>query len=98
MLADENKLLFFQYAGDLSISADLANELCYLYPKKIIVVVYVSGIKANISGRGEKVKNFILKSIERIEGATGGGHENAVGAQVKIEDLEKFRDNLEKLT
>ena len=97
LLADENKLLFFQYAGDLSISADLANELCYLYPQKIIVVVYVSGIKANISGRGEKVKNFILKSIERIEGATGGGHENAVGAQVKIEDLEKFRENLEKL-
>ena len=97
LLADENKLLFFQYAGDLSISADLANELCYSYPQKIIVVVYVSGIKANISGRGEKVKNFILKSIERIEGATGGGHENAVGAQVKIEDLEKFRENLEKL-
>jgi single-stranded DNA-specific DHH superfamily exonuclease len=97
MLADNNKLLFFQYAGDLSISADLSNELCYLFPKKIIIVVYVSGIKGNISGRGEKVKGIILKAIEGIEGATGGGHENAVGAQVKIEDLERFRENIEKL-
>ena len=97
MLATENKLLFFQYAGDMSISADLSNELCYLFPKKIIVVVYVSGIKGNISGRGEKVKDLILKAIKGIEGATGGGHENAVGAQVKIEDLEKFRENIEKL-
>jgi single-stranded DNA-specific DHH superfamily exonuclease len=97
LLVTENKLLFFQYAGDMSISADLANELCYLFPKKIIVVVYVSGIKGNISGRGEKVKGIILKAIEGIEGATGGGHENAVGAQVKIEDLERFRENIEKL-
>ncbi len=97
LLANENKLLFFQYAGDLSISADLSNELCYLFPKKIIVVAYITGIKANISARGEKVKSLILKSIEGLEGATGGGHENAVGAQVKIEDLEKFRENLEKI-
>ncbi len=96
-LQDKNKLLFFQYAGDLSISADLSNELCYLFPKKIIVVAYITGVKANISARGEKVKNLILQSLKGLEGATGGGHENAVGAQVKIEDLEKFRENLEKL-
>ena len=81
----------------MSISADLSNELCYLFPKKIVIVVYVSGIKGNISARGEKVKDLILKAIEGIDGATGGGHENAVGAQVKIEDLEKFRENIEKL-
>jgi single-stranded DNA-specific DHH superfamily exonuclease len=97
LLANEDKLLFFQYGGDLSISADLANELCYLFPKKIIVVVYVTGIKANISGRGEKVKEIILKAIKGIDGATGGGHENAVGAQVKIADLEKFKENLKSM-
>jgi len=96
LLVTEKKLLFFQYGGDLSISADLANELCYLFPEKIIVVIYVTGIKGNISARGEKVKKIILKSIKGIESATGGGHENAVGAQMKIEDLEKFRENLEK--
>jgi single-stranded DNA-specific DHH superfamily exonuclease len=94
--SSENKLLFFQYAGDLSISADLSNELSYLFPQKIIVVVYITGIKANISVRGKKIKNIILKSIEGLENATAGGHEDAVGAQVRVEDLEKFRENIEK--
>ena len=93
---NSGKILFFQYGGDLSISSDLANELSYRFPKKIIVVVYIAGVKANISIRGKNVRGFILKAIEGLEGATGGGHEDAVGAQVKIEDLEKFRNLLEE--
>ncbi len=96
-IASENKLLFFQYAGDLSISADLSNELSYLFPQKIIVVVYIQGIKGNISVRGKKIRGIILKAIEGLEGATAGGHEDAVGCQVRVEDLEKFRENIEKL-
>src|SRR3989344_1037734 len=40
-------LLYFQYGGDLSISADLSNELNFLFPKKIVVVVYIRGTKGN---------------------------------------------------
>ncbi len=94
-IADDKKLLFFQYAGDLSISADLANELSYLFPDKVIVVVYISGIKGNISIRGKKIRKKILEAIAGLEGATGGGHEDAVGAQVRVEDLEKFRERIE---
>ncbi len=96
-LATEKKLLFFQYAGDMSISADLSNELTYLYPEKIIVVLYVTGTKANISGRGKNVRGIVLEAVKGLEGATAGGHENAVGGQIRVEDLEKFRENLEKL-
>ena len=96
-IATEDKLLLFQYSGDLSISADISNELCYLFPKKIVIVIYTTGIKASISGRGKNVKDLILKSIKGIEGATGGGHENAVGAQVKINDLEKFKEKVKEL-
>jgi single-stranded DNA-specific DHH superfamily exonuclease len=97
LLSDKGKILFFQYSGELSISADLSNELTYLFPEKIIVVIYATGIKANISVRGEKIKNLVLQSLTGLEGATGGGHENAVGAQVKIVDLEKFKENMKKL-
>jgi len=90
------KILFFQYGGDLSISSDLSNELSYLFPKKIIVVIYITGIKANISVRGKKVREITLKAIRDLDDATGGGHENAVGAQIKVEDLEKFRKNMVK--
>lgn len=96
-LEDDSNLLFFQYGGEMSISSDLANELSYLFPKKIVVVVYTSGAKANISARGKNVKKIILKSIEDFEGSTGGGHDDAVGAMIKIEDVEKFRVNVIEL-
>ena len=96
-LVSDDKILFFQYSGDLSISSDLSNELSYLFPDKVIIVVYIMGIKANISVRGNKIKNLFLKAIEGIEGATGGGHENAVGGQLKVEDIVRFRENMEKL-
>ncbi len=91
------KLLFFQYGGEMSMSSDLANELSYKFKDKIIVVVYIKGSKANISGRGKNVKEFILKAISGLEDSRGGGHEDAVGAQVRVEDIENLRGNLLKL-
>jgi len=92
----DDKILFFQYGGDMSISADLSNELFYLFPKKITVVVYLTGVKANISLRGNKIRKKVLKVLDKIEGAAGGGHENAVGCRMRIEDIETFRESLEK--
>ena len=94
---DSKNLLFFQYSGDLSISSDLANELTYKFPEKIVVVAYTSGIKANISARGKDVRKIILKAIEGFEDSTGGGHEEAVGAKIKVRNLEEFRGRIEKL-
>jgi len=93
----KEKILFFQYGGDLSISGDLSNELIYKFPEKIIVVIYVKGIKANISMRGKHARMLLSESIKDIEDATGGGHEEAVGGQMKVEDIERFRLNLEKV-
>lgn len=93
----KGKLLYFQYGGDLSLSADIANELYYRHPGKIIVVAYLAGTKANLSLRGEKVKELTAKVIEGLENSTGGGHENATGAKVQIEDLPKFKEKIEKL-
>lgn len=94
---EDEKLLYFQYGGDMSISADLANQLSFEFSDRIVVVVYVAGIKANISARGKNVREIVLKAIEGIEGASGGGHEEAVGAQVAIDSLEKFKEKLIKL-
>lgn len=95
--AGKSKLLYFQYGGELSISADISNELVYRYPEKIIVVAYIKGTKANISLRGKNVRELTLKAIEGIENARGGGHNDATGAQVNVEDLPKFKEKLEKL-
>ena len=93
----DGKILFFQYGGELSISSDLSNELSYRFPGKIIVVIYVTGVKANISVRGKNVRKLILEAIEDLEDATGGGHEDAVGARIRFDDLEKFREKLREL-
>ena len=87
-------LLYFQYGGDMSISSDLANQLSYEFSKKIIVVAYISGGKINISARGKNVKGIILEAIEGFENATGGGHDEAVGAKINSENLEKFKERL----
>ncbi len=94
---NSSRVLFFQYAGELSISSDISNELSYRFPKKIIVVAYVSGLKVNISVRGKNIREKVLESIKGLSGATGGGHENAVGAQVKFDDLKTFKKTFENL-
>jgi len=88
---DSSNVLFFQYGGDMSISSELSNELSHKFKDKFIIVMYIRGAKANISGRGKNVREKVLEAIEGLEGATGGGHENAVGAQVRQEDIEEFR-------
>lgn len=91
------KLLYFQYGGDLSISAEIANELSYLFLDKIIVVAYLSGTKANLSLRGKGIREITLKAIEGIENARGGGHKDATGAQMNVEDLPRFKERIESL-
>jgi len=91
------EILFFQYSGDLSISSDIANKLIYKYPEKLIVVVYVSNGKANISIRGRNAREITSKAISGFENATGGGHEEATGAKINLSDLEEFRRRIEEL-
>ena len=93
----DSKILFFKYGGDLSISSALAGELKYLFPDKVVVVVYLIGIKTNISVRGKNIREKVLKAIKGFEDATGGGHANAVGAKLRVDDLEEFRKRFERL-
>ena len=91
------KILFFKYSGDLSISSDLSNEICFLFPEKLVIVAFVSGSKVNISARGENVRELILKAIDGLKNSSGGGHESAVGAQVQVDDLEEFERRVRSL-
>ncbi len=90
------RLVFFQYGGNLSMSADLANELSYRFPGKVIMVAYVKGASANVSVRGSvDVREITLGAVEKIESARGGGHKNATGSKMMVEDLPKFREYFE---
>ena len=94
----EKKFIYFQYGGSLSLSANLANQLSFEFPDKIIVVVYINNDIANISIRGKgDVRKLTLEAISGIEGATGGGHKNATGAKMLVSYLPVFKKKLEKL-
>lgn len=90
------KLIFFDYTGDLSISAELANELCFRYPDKYVVVAFVKSGISNISIRGKNVKDILERILKNFEGATGGGHTDAAGARLRSDDLARFRETLER--
>jgi len=94
-----DKLLYFQYGGPLSLSANLSNQLIYESPKKIVVVAYLNGDIANISMRGnnKEVLGLTLEAIKGIENAAGGGHKFATGAKINVSDLPKFKERVEGL-
>jgi len=94
----KGNLIYFQYGGNLSLSANLANQLSYEFPDKVIVVVYLNGDIANISLRGSNdIRSLTLSAIEGIEGATGGGHTNATGAKMVVDKLPEFKKRIEEL-
>ena len=91
----QGDLVFFEYGGDLSISSDIANNLSYRFPGKYIVVAYKKGNVSNISIRGKNVRKILENVLKEVSGS-GGGHEDAVGARISLEDLGKFREVFEK--
>ncbi len=90
------KMLFFDYGGDLSISSEISNELSYRFKEQVVVVAYRAGAYCNISLRGKNVRKILEKVIPKFEDSRGGGHEDAVGARIKTEDLERFKNEIAK--
>ena len=94
--SESGKIVYLIYSGDLSISSDLSNKLSYLYSDKYVLVAYKKGPITNISMRGSNVKSILEKILKKLENASGGGHEDAVGARIRTEDLERFKELLEQ--
>lgn len=91
----DGDILFFNYAGDLSISQYIAQELSYKYPHKAIAVVYTKGNISNLSLRWEKdIRTATINAVKDIEGASGGGHEHATGARVPADKILFFKERL----
>ena len=96
--ADKGKLFVFTYADDkTSFTGDLANELLYRYPEKIIIVGRKKDDDVRMSIRSTKTKlpEILEKALVGLEGY-GGGHELACGASVKERDFKEFLDRIRK--
>ncbi len=97
-ISPNSKILFYTYSGDTSMSAELSNELRFKHPERIIIVAYknIKQDKVSISLRGENIRNILLKILEKIPEATGGGHDKACGARIPIDKLDDFKRELEE--
>jgi single-stranded DNA-specific DHH superfamily exonuclease len=90
----ELPVLFYSYSGSISMSSEISNKLFYRYPDKLIVVAYQSAEKYNISIRGKNALPITQESIKGIEGATGGGHEEATGAMIPLDGFQRFKERI----
>jgi len=94
----KSKVLFFSYAGNTSMSSEIANKLYYNHKNKLIVVAFKRPEKINISIRGNNALAITNQAITDIEDATGGGHEKATGAMIPVDSFEKFKQKIKELT
>lgn len=94
---DSSPILFFKYSGETSMSADIANKLSFLHPEKYIVVAFIRGVRVNLSMRGKNVREIANEAIKEFPMATCGGHEHAVGAQLDLDELDKFFLNFSEI-
>jgi single-stranded DNA-specific DHH superfamily exonuclease len=93
-----DKFIVFTYsASKLSMTKDVANELAYLYPNKIIILGRIKSGEVRCSLRGSKydIANMLEKALQDVQGH-GGGHKHACGAGIKEGDFAKFVKNMRK--
>ena len=92
-----NKLLLFYYSdAKWSFTADLANELMQMYPKKIILIARKKSGEMKCSLRAQQnIRDALEKALVGINGY-GGGHEFACGAVIKEENWEQFLDHFKR--
>ena len=75
----------------MSFTGDLANELIYKFPGKIVIVGREKDGEIRMSLRSSKInlRGILNKALVNVEGY-GGGHEFACGANVKKRDFDVF--------
>jgi single-stranded DNA-specific DHH superfamily exonuclease len=93
-LKKDSKVLFFSYSGDMSMSSEIANGLYFRHKDKFVVVSFKRPDKINISIRGKNALEITKKVTEKIEGATGGGHNEATGATIPVNKFEEFKKEI----
>jgi single-stranded DNA-specific DHH superfamily exonuclease len=94
----EDNLLLFTYTEDkMSFTADLSNELLYMYPNKTILICRQKGaeMKCSIRDTTRILPSIINESLEGLTGY-GGGHDHACGICVNINDFSTFLERMKK--
>ncbi|VVB79999.1 DHHA1 domain protein [uncultured archaeon] len=90
----DDKMLLLEYSGENSMSSEISNYLLSKNKDKFILVSYMGQGNCNVSIRGKRSKEILAKAIKGIEGASGGGHEEACGARIPTDKWEEFKEKV----
>ncbi|MFH2020127.1 MAG: DHH family phosphoesterase [archaeon] len=90
----DDKLIVFTYSENrTSLTSDLSNEILFENPDKFVIIARIGGSEMKCSLRSSKYKVLeILNQVLKEVNGYGGGHLHACGANVKIEDFDRFLD------
>ncbi len=94
----EDKIILHLYSENkMALTADLSNEVLFENPDKFIIIGREKSGEARCSLRSTKynVLPMLEKALQGIQGY-GGGHLHACGVNVKIEDFDRFVENIRK--
>ena len=88
----KDKIYLFLYPSTkTSFTTELANELIYKNPEKVVIIAREKDQRVMMSLRSRNIKlpPMIEKALVGLSGY-GGGHDYACGASVKYDDFERF--------
>lgn len=93
----KNQIMLFTYnSSQWSFTTNIANELSALYPKKVIIIAREKSGSMKCSIRAQyPISETLEKALVGIDGY-GGGHPNACGAVIKVEDWSRFLENFKE--
>ena len=89
--------VFYYTEATWSFTSELSTELSHRYPKKVILICREKNeeYKCSLRSREKPIEPALKKAIQGLQ-ATGGGHEYACGAVIKVADFELFLARLKK--
>ncbi len=95
--SEDGIFIFIYKHAQISFTKDLANELLFRNPNKLIVIgrERTDEIKLSLRSRKIKLPSLVKSSLKGLDGY-GGGHEHACGVTVKKNDFGKFLSRFRK--
>lgn len=88
--------IVFRYADDkTSFTSDISNELTYKYPDRVVLVCREKGgvMRCSLRSGTRELPQMLENALSGLNGK-GGGHKNACGMNVVVEQFNEFLDKL----
>jgi single-stranded DNA-specific DHH superfamily exonuclease len=95
-VASNDKILLYTYPSTKnSYTAELSNEITYLFPDKLVIIAREKSgeMKMSLRSMNINIPEILENALKDVKGY-GGGHEHACGSVVSLDDFNHFLDNI----